>query len=166
MRHRVPFISLAAISVPFLFGSWLVLVGTTSTSEIVLGFIAATAGGFAVALVEQGERLDFRPRVSDLMRVIYVPWLLIQGTCQIFLVALHDLFGGRKAASVFRVVPFDPGKATDPHDVARRVLTVVYTTITPPSIVLGINRRQRQLVFHQIEKSAVPRVTKELGARS
>jgi hypothetical protein len=44
------------------------------------------------------------------------------------------------------------------------VLAVAYTTMSPNFIVLGINTKEKGLVFHQIERSGVPKMTKNLGA--
>ena len=99
-----------------------------------------------------------------MLQAIYIPWLLIQGTYEILWVSVRDLLGGRKAVSAFRIVGFEAGQLYDVHDTARRVLAVAYTTMAPNFIVLGVNTNKNNLVFHQIERSGVPQMTKNLGA--
>ena len=71
----------------------------------------------------------------------------------------------KPAKSLFYSVPFDTGGDSD-EDAFRRALAVGYTTATPNFVVVGIDREHRRLVFHQIEDSEVPEMTKQLGARA
>ncbi len=82
------------------------------------------------------------------------------------MVAAKDLLGIKGARSLFRIVPFDAGKKDNPRAVARRVLAVVYTTMTPSTIVLGVNSNDHKMLLHQLEPSPVPKMTKYLGAQS
>ncbi|HZP62746.1 MAG TPA: hypothetical protein VFB28_04960 [Terriglobales bacterium] len=164
MPRATKFTVVFAGSVPILFVFWLVFVGTFSKWEILVGLGVAVVGGIALCVVENAADSRFRPRAKDLLQAVYVPWLLVQGTYEILRVALRDLLGGPKAVSAFRIAAFEAGQFCDPEDTARRVLAVVYTTMAPNFIVLGINTPQRQLVFHQIERSGVPQMTKNLGA--
>jgi uncharacterized protein YbjT (DUF2867 family) len=61
-------------------------------------------------------------------------------------------------------VPYDP-ISEDAADAALRALAIAYTTSTPNFIVIGIDRKRGQLVYHQIKKSPVLPVTVKLGAR-
>lgn len=156
--------ALFAISSPLLFLSWTIFVGTFSTPELITGAGAAIAGGVAICIVARADNSRFRPRLIELLQIVSVPGPLLQDTFTILWVSFRDLMGGRKAASAFRVVRFEAGEPCDGHDTARRVLAVAFTTMTPNVIVLGFNLRQNQLLFHQIEKSAVPGTIKSLGA--
>jgi hypothetical protein len=155
---------LFAISAPLLFVFWMVFVGTFSKWELLVGIGVAAVGAIALCVVEHAEDAHFLPRLRDLLQIAYVGWLLLQGTYEILWVSLRDLFGGRKAVSAFRVAPFQAGALLDSHDTARRVLAVGYTTMAPNFIILGINTPETQLLFHQIERSPVPQMTKNLGA--
>jgi hypothetical protein len=42
----------------------------------------------------------------------------------------------------------------------------VYTTTAPNFIVIGIDPDLSRMLFHQIERSSVPKMTRELGAQS
>ncbi len=94
-----------------------------------------------------------------------IPGYLVTGTWEVIAVAAKDQLGIKRAQSLFRIVRFDAGKKDDSHATARRVLAASYTTIAPNFIVLGVNTNDRELLFHQIERSPVPAMTKDLGAQ-
>lgn len=163
--HRIGRLArLFATTVPGLFVLWLVFVGTFSGWELLVGAGVAVLGGFAMAVVEHADHAHFRPSLRDLLQAVFIAWLLIQGTYEILWVSTRDLLGGRKAVSAFRIVGFQAGELCDVRDTGRRVLAVGYTTMAPNFIVLGVNTNKNNLVFHQIERSGVPRMTKNLGA--
>jgi len=89
-------------SAPILFLFWLVFVGTFARWELLVGIGAALVGGIALCVVENAADSHFRPRARDLLQAIFVPWLLLQGTYELFWVTLRDLLGGRRAASAFK----------------------------------------------------------------
>ena len=134
--------------------------------EMLAGIGVAVVAAVMACVVQHADDSHFRPHPQDLLQIIFLPWLLVQGTCEILWVAMRDLFGGRKAVSAFRLLTFETGNARDPHSTARLVLAVIYTTMTPTSVVLGINVRDRQMLFHQIQRSGIPKLLKNLGARA
>lgn len=166
MLKRAQFAALFTVSVPLLFVFWLVFVGTFDEWELLVGMGAAVAGGLAICIVENAEHSHFLPHFENVMQIVFAPRLVLQGTYKIILVALRDLLGGGKSASIFFVAPFKTDAVRNPHDTARRVLATAYTTMTPTSIVLGINTRERIMLFHQIDRSGLPEMTKNLGARA
>lgn len=87
-----------------------------------------------------------------------------QRYCEITLVLAKDLLGIAPAKSLFRVSPFAPVNE-DPTHLGRRVLATAYTSATPSIIVIGIDVEQHRMLFHQIERSDLPLMTKALGAR-
>ncbi len=151
---------------PALYLLWWMLVGSFARAELLVGVAAAVIGACALCTVERAERRRFRPRLDDAAQGVYVVWLLVQGTWEILKVSIRDLLGGRKAVSAFRVVKFDAGETESGRDTARRVLAVAYTTMAPNFIVLGVNGCDGQMLFHQIERSDPPEMTKNLGARA
>ena len=164
MGKLTQFTLLRAGSAPVLFVFWIIFVGSFSKWELLVGAGGAAVGGIAIQVVQHAEGSHFRARLQDLVQVVFVSWLFAQGAYEILFVAIRDLLGGRKAASAFRITEFEAGDESDPHDTARRVLAVTYTTMAPNFIVLGINTREKQLLFHQIQESSVPQMTKHLGA--
>jgi hypothetical protein len=144
----------------------MVFVGTFAKWELLIGIGVALIGAVAICVVEHADNSHFRPEIAELAQFVFVPWLLVQGTYEILMVSLRDLLGGRKAVSAFRVARFVGGEPLDAHDTARRVLAVGLTTMAPNFIILGINASRDQLLFHQIERSGVPKMTKNLGAEA
>jgi len=62
-------------------------------------------------------------------------------------------------------VAFDPGAPDEPHDAARRALAIAYSTMTPATVVLGIDQQTGRMLYHQLERSELPRMTRNLGAQ-
>lgn len=164
VHSRTKLAVLWAISAPILFVFWVVFVGTFSKWELLVGMGVAIVAAVAICVVEHAEDSHFAPRVRDLLQFGFVPWLVLQGSYQILFAAVRDLLGGRKAVSAFRVVRFEAGTLRSPYDTARRVLAVAFTTMTPTTVVLGINLPSNQLLFHEINGSGIPQMTKNLGA--
>jgi hypothetical protein len=154
------------VTLPMSYVSWIVFVGTFSRHELLLGIGAAllTATGMVVVTMKYPE--PFSPTVWELAAVWRLPWYLISGTWEIFHVAAKDLLGIQRAKSLFRVARFDAGEKNDPRATARRVLGVVYTTVAPNFIVVGVNTSDPRMLFHQIQRSSVPKMTKQLGAKA
>ena len=125
--------------------------------------VSATTGLFIINFYYPAK---FSPTLPELFSLWRIPGYLISGTWEIIVVAAKDWSDVAPAKSLFRIVQFKAGKEDDAHDTARRVLAVAYTTIAPNFIVLGINPREQNLLFHQIQRSSVPQMTKELGAQA
>lgn len=160
------FVVLFLSSAPALFICWVVFVGKFAEQEMLVGMAVAVVSAFAICVVEYANEAHFRPGIRDLAQVVFVPWLIVHDAGQIFFVALRDLFGGRKAESAFRLVGFETGNLHDPHDTGRRVLAVTYATMSPNCVVMGIDTFERRMLFHQIQKSEVPRMIRNLGAQA
>ena len=79
-------------------------------------------------------------------------------------VLVKELLGKARAGSYYRVSGFKTSK-TDPTLVARRVLATAYTTVSPNSIVIGIDYEQSRLLLHQVKRDEVSKMTKELGGQ-
>ncbi len=166
MRGILKFGALFLSRAPVLFIFWVVFVGKFAEQEMLIGMAVAVVSAFAICIVEYANEAHFRPRMRDLAQAVFIPWLIAKDTCVIFFVALRDLVGEKKAESDFRLAAFETGDLHDPHDTGRRVIAVTYTTMSPNSIVMGINTLERRMLFHQIQKSDIPRMTSNLGAEA
>lgn len=165
MKNLGKFAATAAIWLPASFLFWLIFAGSSSKHELMIGGIAAVLTTTGVLVVSLQYPARFSPTGGQLLSAWRLPWYLISGTWEVLLVAARDAFGGKRAQSLFRMVHFRAGKQTDPEDTARRALAALYTTVAPNFIVLGINVSDQTLLFHQIERSSVPKMTQALGAR-
>lgn len=148
------------------YGLWLFFTGTFSLHELEIGIIAALLASSGMAAVERCYSVPFSPTLKDLLTLWRLPWYVVSDLWVTLVVAAEDIAGKQCAESVFRVVPFRAGTMDDPRATARRVLAVLYSTVAPNSIVLGINVNDQRMLFHQIERSPVPEMTKQLGAEA
>lgn len=143
-------------------GLWLLFTGSSQLHEIPLGGLSVSCTLVFLTVVYRHEVEQFDLRWRDALTLWRTPWYLISGVGEITMVLARDLTG-RRAESIFRVCGFKTAK-DDPLLVTRRALATAYTSIAPNFIVLGIDYQQSRMLFHQIQRSKVPRMTKELGA--
>ncbi len=155
-----------SLSLPAFYGFWLFFTGTFSPHELEIGIIAALLASSGLVVVAHCYSVPFSPTLKDLLSLWRLPWYLLSGTWEVLFVAARDLVGGKQAESVFRVALFDAGNKDDPSKTARRVLAVLYTTIAPNFIVMGVNASDQKMLFHQIERGSVPKMTQQLGAQA
>ncbi|MFN2975243.1 hypothetical protein [Terriglobus aquaticus] len=141
---------------------WMLFTGSKQAHEWVAGAfsIACTLSLLIVVYREQSQTFDLR--WSDALALWRTPWYVVSGIVEITVVLLKDL-AGHRAESIFRVCGFRTAKE-DPLLVTRRALATAYTSIAPNFIVLGVDHQQSRMLFHQIQRSSVPRMTKQLGA--
>ncbi len=147
------------------FGTWILLVEKLSPPELVAGAICAVIAAVASEL-SWGTHLNrFGANVHALVQAYHLPWLIVKDTVVIFKVLARHLFTRRKAPSLMLAVDFDVGEEDDPNDSMRRALAIGYSTMTPNCVVIGIDHRRGRMLYHQLRRTAVPRLTQNLGAR-
>lgn len=160
---RVPSFGVAAISLLLIVGLWILFVDGTRRDEMIVGAGVLLLSGAFLYAVWRNDSLSLEVRLGDLVQAWRIPWYLLSGIYEIVVVLVKDLLGTR-ASSFYRVSGFKTS-GSDPRLVARRVLATFYTTMAPNFIVIGIDFRQSRMLFHQLERSSVPRMTKALGAQ-
>ncbi len=158
-------ILVAALALVALAAGWILLVAGTKLDEMIVGAASVLASGAFLLAVHQKSPLNLRFRVTDLAACWRIPWYVVSGVAEITVVLLKDLLGMKKADSFYRVSGFKTSK-DDPILVAHRVLAIAYTTAAPNFIVIGIDYTQSRMLFHQLKRSSVPKMTKSLGAQS
>ena len=157
--------SLIALSLPGAYGLWMVFVGTFSAHELMVGIAATLLAVIGMCVIDVQYPARFSPSMAELLSIWRLPWEVVSGTWTVLKLAAADLVGAEKAESLFLVVPFEAGAKEGPRSVARRVLAVTYTTMTPETIVLGININSKQMLYHAIKRGPLPEMTPSLGAR-
>jgi multisubunit Na+/H+ antiporter MnhE subunit len=145
---------------------WLIFTGTFELHELLIGIIAAVFASVGMVVLGLEFPVPFSPSISDLLALWRLPWYLLSGTWEIFEVAAKDVLRIDRAKSLFRISRFDAGSKDDPRKTARRALATTYTTVAPNFIVLGVNASNQRLLFHQIQRSSVPKMTEQLGAEA
>lgn len=144
---------------------WIWLVAGTRLHEMLVGTgVAALTTAFLLA-VRKTELDTTDLEWKDVAQGWRIPWYIASGIWEITVVFFKDLFNLRRAGSFYRVCGFQSSKR-DPRIRAREVLATVYTTTAPNFIVIGIDPELSRMLFHQIERSSVPKMTQALGAQS
>ena len=152
------------ITAALIAAGWLGLVGNTQPHELLLDVsIVALLTLFAANLF-RSNWLKLRFYGRDIAAGWRIPWYVLSGCWEITKVLLRDLFLPHRAGSYYRACSFQISRR-DPVLLARSVLAVAYTTTAPNFIVIGIDADQKQMLYHQIERSSVPRMSQALGAQ-
>lgn len=147
-----------------LFSGWIGFTASTKTDELLIGIpVVALLTLFTTGLL-RSEWQPLRFELGDLLQCWRVPWYVVSGCWEIVVVLARDAIFRTRAGSYYRVCNFRIRKH-DPVLFARSVLAVTYTTMAPNFIVIGIDDDHGQMLFHQIERSSVPRMTQCLGAQ-
>lgn len=143
---------------------WIVLVAGTQPHEMIVGAASVSLSAMFLIVVHGSNSLRLEFRWIDVINCWRIPWYVVSGVYEILLILFKDLFKIHKADSFYRVSGFETSKC-DPVMSARRVLAIAYTTVAPNFIVIGIDYEQGRMLFHQLERSSVPKMTQSLGAQ-
>ena len=154
-------LAMSVLTAPLL---WIGFVSTTNPHELEVGFAACAATVVFSLFVCRCSRTELTLHVSDVAQAWRIPWYMVSGVYEITLLLLKDLFRSVPVGNLFRVCAFDSSRH-NPVRMARGVMAVAYTTTAPNFIVVDIDPSQSRMLFHQIGRSSVPKMTKALGAR-
>ncbi len=144
---------------------WILLVAGTRLHEMIVGAGAVVLATLYLRMVHESSHNSLRLRWKDLAQCWRIPWYMVCDTGVVTRVLIADLLQLRPAGSYYRVRGFASSKH-DPATVGRGVLTVLYMTATPNSIVLGIEPQSGRMLFHQLERASVPKMAQSLGVQS
>jgi multisubunit Na+/H+ antiporter MnhE subunit len=144
---------------------WLLFAASLRGQELFLGALVALASVVFILYIAQFTRLRLALRFRDIIQAWRIPWYVISGIYEITVILFKDLFHVSPAKSLFRVCGFDTS-SHDPIREARTILAIAYTTAAPNFIVIGVDPTQSRMLFHQIQTSDVPIMTRSLGAKS
>jgi hypothetical protein len=160
MRPAIP----ATLAVLLMAVLWIVMVGDTSRHEMWVGGAVVLLSAAFLYKTWQTETLKLDLRARDLAQGWRIPWYIASGVWEMILILVKDLFGRTPAGSFYRVSVFRKARS-GPRFAARRVLATAFTTTAPNFIVIGIDSQQDRMLFHQLERSSVPKLTQALGAQ-
>ncbi len=153
-----------AFAIAASFGLWILFVASVHLREMLLGLLTTLAATVFCVFVWRSRQRHLKLRVRDVAQCWRIPWLLLSDAGVITWVLFKDLLHISPAKSLYRVTGFESSR-NDPVAMARQVLAVAYTTVSPNSIVLGIDENSRRMLFHQLERSEVSKMTLNLGAK-
>jgi multisubunit Na+/H+ antiporter MnhE subunit len=145
-------------------GLWVLFAGSLSWHELAVGAVAAGAAATGSRIAWSSGDLSFRGHLRDVLTIRHVPRYVVTGTWEVLVVLARHLSKRQPAGSLLREVPMD-ATGDDPVSQARLALAIAYTTATPSSVVLGVDRERRVLVYHQLVRGDIPEMTRRLGAR-
>ena len=153
-----------AIEFVLLLGLWMMFVSLLQWNELLAGLAAALIGAVGDAVVKATGFAVFRPRASQALLILRLPGEVLSNTLVVFAELFHRILRG-SSRSRLQVVPFDAG-GDDNESAARRALAILYITVPPNSVVVGIDRERHYLLLHQLVPAPVSPVTRRLGAQA
>lgn len=142
---------------------WIGFVGNLHLHEMILGVVVVALCTAFCALIYSCESLPLAIRVRDLLKIWRVPLDIAKDTVIVTRALVADLFTGKRAGSFYRVCGFRSSRR-DPVIVGRSALAVMYSTMSPNVIVIGIDASQSKMLFHQISRAEVSNLARSLGA--
>jgi hypothetical protein len=144
---------------------WVWLVAGTHLHEMMVGAEVVVMATLFLKAVHESSQNALRLEWKDVVQCWRIPWYMASGIWEITVVLFKDLTYLSRAGSYYRVSGFKTSKR-ERAAIARTVLATVYTTTAPNFIVIGIDPDLSRMLFHQIERSSVPKMTRALGAQS
>ena len=134
--------------------------GNTAMGEILTGIAAAIVAVIGFEAAKRAEPLRFRPSLRALAQIWRVPALIADGTW-VLIVELARRVRGRRKRSLFQLTPFHAAGA-DGRSAAKRALAIIYVTLPPNFLIIGIDRKSKLMLFHQVRNDPVPEVVERL----
>jgi multisubunit Na+/H+ antiporter MnhE subunit len=146
-------------------GLYLLFTSNLQKAEVFTGLVAAAIATVGSAVCQSLGLIAFRPRWRDLSQFWRVPWAILHDTGLVLLAIPIQLFARGGAPSVVLALPFDTGDDSPPA-CARRALALLYITMSPGTVAMGIVHEQRLLLIHQIFPEPVTELERKLGVRA
>ena len=139
---------------------WLLFVCEITTGEVLIGLAAAAIAVVGFEVSRRAEPLRFLPPLRAVAQIWRVPGLILQGTW-VLIVELARRARGRRKRSLFQLTPFR-AVGMDSRSAGKRVLAVSYVTLPPNFLIVGIDRKSKLMLFHQVRKDPVPEIIRRL----
>jgi len=143
---------------------WFVFTGTVSWAELAFAVFCAAIAATAGEIVWSEPLARFTGDLHHVAEAWRLPKYMLVDTWTVLVVLAKHLTGREEAPSLFRAVQFRVGRQDNEHDATRRALAVTYTSMTPNSVVVGIDHERGLMLLHQIAVAPVQRMTRNLGA--
>jgi hypothetical protein len=162
MRNRSNSIAVVLLWIAAGVGCWLLFVASSfSVHELWLCLVFTALTVFMVFITWRQMNVGFTPSFRQVIALWRLPWYVLHDTFEVTVILAKDAARIRRAGSHFRAAPFvsKPGE----HDNSREVLATAGTTMTPSIIVVGIT--DTHILFHQLERSPLPRMVRDIEAR-
>lgn len=145
MRWAVFFLIWTAV----LFGIWFVLVDSLAHIEVAVGPLAALLAAWAALRLRRHGGARFRARLGWVVMLRSVPVGILRDTGVVWFALCRRLILRQHMRSVFRAVPYQ-ACADGATARAWRALTIAGTSLTPNTIVIGIDCERGVALVHQL----------------
>lgn len=142
---------------------WFIFTGQLSWAETGVGIGAAVLAASAAVLVRGKNFGGFQPHAKWLLEAWRLPGSVLSDNWVLATVLLNLICSRRQAAGSFRMIKFRAG-GKDNRSAARRALAIMMATISPNSVVIGIDLRRNFMLVHQIRPRDEPEYLRVLGA--
>jgi multisubunit Na+/H+ antiporter MnhE subunit len=140
-----------------LLGVWFLFVMKAEVSELAAGAAAAALAALWMEAAREQQHPRFAPQFRDLAQFYRIPASAVADA-----VALAVLLP-KRPEGFFRLLPFRSGDDSA-ESAGRRALAVIYATIPPNTLVIGIDRRHNRMLAHYVKEAGIPESIRELGA--
>jgi multisubunit Na+/H+ antiporter MnhE subunit len=154
--------ALSFVEFLFLLLLWMIFASRISRQEVAIGVAAAVLGAVGDAIVKVEGFAPFSPHARWVVLIVWEPWYVLKGTVAVFRELGRTLIG-RHPSGQFRAVPYCYGGKNETA-AAKRALFAAYMTISPDTLVVGLDRDQHLALLHQLGSHAVPELGRRLGA--
>lgn len=142
--------------------AWFVFTGEPTFEEMLAGVGCALFCAWFCIHTWREMDLMIALRTADFLEGWRLPWTLMLGAFQVIAVLARDLTTGPRAESILCAVPFE--RRHDGNGMFRRVLAVSYTSVSPNTIVIGVDRHRGLFLYHAISRAKLSKMTENLGA--
>ncbi len=144
---------------------WLAFVFSAGWQELLVGTVAAALGACATKAVRAAGHPHFLPRPSWILELRLVPGQIVRDTIALVRKLFRMIFRGDTETGRTVAVPFRAG-GSDGRSVARRVFAVTAASISPDSIVIGIDRAHDRALLHLLTGGRVPEILRRLERKA
>lgn len=144
-------------------GLWLIFVGSFDLAEIYAGALVAGLATIASNIVLEDKIVSFYTNPRWLAMALLLPREIAVDSFRVLrALARRMLFGTVPRSGIFRA-PFDAG-GDDKESATRRALAIAYGTVSPNTIILGIDRKKNEVVYHRLDAAPLSPIVERLGA--
>lgn len=145
----------------FLFVAWLIFAASLNAQEWAFGTFAAAAGVLAFQVSTRAVPLCFSPPFQALLQAWRLPSLILHGTWILIEELARTIPQKKRRHSAFRLASFHATGA-DSRSAARRALAIIFGTLPPNSLIIGIDRKSGVILFHQLRSEPLPHIVRRV----
>lgn len=139
---------------------WTIFVSTFASPEILAGCAAALITVTIFELLKRAEPLQFRPPAQALAQAWRLPGLILRGNWTLLEELWRRMLGHRRRSALF-ITQF-PAVGENSRASGIRALAIIYATLPPNFLIVGMDRASGLMLYHQIRKEPVPEIIHRL----